>query len=111
MPIRRGLAIHEQESVGNAIQLIREAGGYFQEADFLDRQLEINHINEAKCYEFRSDEVNDKGQLVDRWGHPYVYIHPGKFYKSEFDLCSVGPNGVDEGGKSGDDVFCYLGRA
>ena len=37
MPIRRGLAIHERESVGNAIQLIREAG-YFQEADFLDRQ-------------------------------------------------------------------------
>ena len=44
MPTRRGLAIHERESVGNAIQLIREAG-YFQEADFLDRQLEINHIN------------------------------------------------------------------
>jgi len=44
MPIRRGLAIHERDTVGNSIQLIREVG-YFQEADFLDRQLEINQIN------------------------------------------------------------------
>ena len=35
MPIRRGLAIHERESVGNSIQLIREVG-YFQEYEVLD---------------------------------------------------------------------------
>jgi hypothetical protein len=71
----------------------------------------VKAFKEAQCYEFRPGELNGKGQLVDKWGHPYVYIYPGKFYKSEFDLYSVGPNGVDEGGKSGDDVFCYLGLA
>jgi hypothetical protein len=33
---------------------------------------------------------------VDHWGHPLVYRHPGK--KGNFDLYSVGPDGVDNNG-------------
>jgi hypothetical protein len=65
MPIRRGLAIHERESVGNAIQLIREAG-YFQEADFLDRQEDdTTDLIDARGRNsvLRSDEVGRQSLL------------------------------------------------
>jgi len=39
----------------------------------------------------------------DAWGHEYVYLYPPVYGNKEFDLYSVGENGVDEFGK-GDDI-------
>ncbi len=32
---------------------------------------------------------------VDPWGHPYVYVFPGRKNTSGFDLYSMGPDGQD----------------
>ena len=36
------------------------------------------------------------GPPVDQWGHPLAYRHPGK--RGDFDLYSVGPDGIDHDG-------------
>ena len=57
--------------------------------------------------EFKQDELKDS-QLMDPWGHPYVYVSvnggsPEHRLRS-FDLYSFGPNGVDDHG-TGDDIY------
>ena len=56
--------------------------------------------------EFKQDELKE-GQLIDPWGHPYVYISVNggspEHRKHSFDLYSLGPNGVDDAG-AGDDI-------
>jgi hypothetical protein len=42
--------------------------------------------------------------VVDAWGNPIRYRHPGVVHKHGWDLWSVGPNGVDEQGQ-GDDIL------
>jgi hypothetical protein len=42
--------------------------------------------------------------LRDSWGHPLVYECPGPVHRNGWDIYSVGPNGVDEGGL-GDDIL------
>lgn len=38
----------------------------------------------------------DSGQIpVDPWGHPYVYVYPGRKNTSGYDLYSMGPDGQD----------------
>jgi len=32
---------------------------------------------------------------VDPWGHPYVYVYPGRKNTAGYDLYSVGPDGQD----------------
>ena len=39
-------------------------------------------------------------ELVDRWGHPYVYRSPGSTDPASYDLFSLGPDGLE----SKDDV-------
>lgn len=34
---------------------------------------------------------------VDPWGHPYVYVYPGRHNPSGYDLYSTGPSGQDGG--------------
>lgn len=34
---------------------------------------------------------------VDPWGHPYVYVFPGRHNPSGYDLYSLGPSGQDGG--------------
>jgi hypothetical protein len=42
--------------------------------------------------------------VLDAWGHPIRYKHPGTVHKHGWDLYSVGPNGIDEQG-GGDDIL------
>ena len=44
-----------------------------------------------------------QGDLLDTWGHTYVYVYPG--VHGAFDLCSFGANG-QEGGLGGDEDLC-----
>ena len=57
--------------------------------------------------EFKQDELMD-GELVDSWGHPYVYISTNggspEHRERSFDLYSFGPNSVDDSG-TGDDIY------
>jgi len=43
------------------------------------------------------------GTMRDWWGHELVYRYPSKRFTWMFELYSVGPNGIDEGG-GGDDI-------
>jgi len=57
--------------------------------------------------EFKQDELKD-GELIDPWGHPYVYVSVNggspQHRERSFDLYSFGPNGADDQG-TGDDVI------
>ena len=44
-----------------------------------------------------------QGDLLDPWGHAYVYAYPG--LHRTFDLCTYGANGR-EGGTEGDTDIC-----
>lgn len=44
-----------------------------------------------------------QGDLLDPWGHEYVYVYPG--IHGAFDLCSYGANG-QEGGTGADLDIC-----
>lgn len=44
-----------------------------------------------------------QGDLLDPWGHAYVYVYPG--VHGAFDLCSFGANG-QEGGLGADVDIC-----
>lgn len=44
-----------------------------------------------------------QGDLLDPWGHAYVYVYPG--LHRAFDLCSYGANG-QEGGTGTDADIC-----
>jgi general secretion pathway protein G len=56
--------------------------------------------------EFKHDELKDE-QLLDPWGHPYVYVSVNggspEHRSRSYDLCSLGQNGKDDGG-AGDDI-------
>ncbi len=36
---------------------------------------------------------NESGIPDDPWGHPYIYVCPGKHNPSSYDIISVGPDG------------------
>ncbi len=46
------------------------------------------------------------GQPLDRWGQPYIYRMPGQH--GDFDLYSVGKNGIDDQGRL-DDISNWAG--
>ena len=57
--------------------------------------------------EFKQEELKG-GELVDPWGHPYVYVSVNggspQHRERSFDLYSFGPNGADDDG-TGDDIY------
>ena len=57
--------------------------------------------------EFKEDELVE-GELADPWGAPYEYLSVNggspKHRERSFDLYSLGPNGVDDGGADDDIV-------
>ena len=57
--------------------------------------------------EFKQDELSED-ELLDPWGHPYVYISVNggapEHRKKSYDLYSYGPNGTDDSGANDDIV-------
>lgn len=47
--------------------------------------------------------IKRKKILTDRWGQDFIYIYPPRYGDMDFDLYSIGKNGVDEHG-GGDDI-------
>ena len=57
--------------------------------------------------EFKQDELKG-GELIDAWGHPYVYVSVNggspEHRPHSYDLSSLGPNGASDSG-GGDDII------
>jgi general secretion pathway protein G len=73
----------------------------------------------AMLFQNKSDDERYKGpymegtfeELKDPWGKPFQYRRPGEFNEDGYDLWSTGPDGKDDGGKSGsDDVKNWIER-
>ncbi len=52
--------------------------------------------------DLKQEQLNQKGEFVDPWGHPYKYVYPGVHRKYKYDLYSFGPNGEDDNGEKDD---------
>lgn len=86
----------EIAQISNALEL------YFTETD---RYPDSDDEGLALLTKATADHAHGilKGDLLDPWGHEYVYIYPG--LHEAFDLCSYGANG-QEGGTGGDTDIC-----
>jgi hypothetical protein len=60
----------------------------------------VEVLKNADSIRSSSYQLNEKGELIDPWGNPYVLKRVTKY---EYRLYSCGPNRKDEGGE-GDDV-------
>ncbi len=60
----------------------------------------VKKLRDAGDIESSSYPLNEKGELIDSWGNPYVFKRINDF---EYSLYSCGPNGKDEKGE-GDDI-------
>jgi general secretion pathway protein G len=49
------------------------------------------------------------GYGADTWDNPFVYRSPARTSRRPYDLYSLGPNGLDEGGR-GDDINYWSAR-
>jgi general secretion pathway protein G len=53
--------------------------------------------------EWRGPYINQPFIPLDSWNNCYIYIFPSQYGQKEYDLYSLGPNGIDEHGH-GDDI-------
>lgn len=90
--------------IGNAIWEHWKRTGTFPASPNLNM---VKVLKKCGVYHFAKEELDQKGEVIDQWGHPYIYRCPGKIFR-DFDLYSAGPNGRDEEG-GGDDVL-YITR-
>ena len=60
----------------------------------------VKELAKSGYIELSSYPLNEKGELIDPWGNPYVFSQVSEY---EYLLYSCGPNGKDEKGE-GDDV-------
>ncbi len=92
--------------IANAIFQYRDCQGKFPTGGNADMVAALRSNNLCP---FRLDELNDKGEVIDPWGSPYVYRVPGSFFPDEFDLYSLGPDRVDHEGEE-ENILCELHR-
>ena len=92
---KQGAAQAEIAQIGNALQL------FYLEFD----RYPDNDEGLAALKEKSPTHPNGilQGDLLDPWGHQYIYVHPG--IHGAFDLCSYGANG-QEGGTGADVDLC-----
>jgi hypothetical protein len=60
----------------------------------------VKKLTDAATIEPSAYRLNDKGEIIDPWGNPYIFKRVNEY---EYRLYSCGPNGEDEQGE-GDDV-------
>jgi hypothetical protein len=96
----------QMEKIANAIFNYKNITGHFPSGKNIQLSNALKKLN---LINFKKKELNKEGQIVDPWGFPFVYVVPGKIFRDEFDLYSLGPHGKDEGGK-GENILCELHR-
>lgn len=92
---KQSAAQAEITQIGNALQL------FYMEFD----RYPDNDEGLAALKEKSPSHPNGilQGDLLDPWGHEYIYVHPG--IHGVFDVCSYGANG-QEGGTGADTDLC-----
>ncbi len=48
----------------------------------------------SKQYIEFADEELDNNIIIDEWGNPFVYLQPGTYNTTTYDLYSTGPDGI-----------------
>lgn len=92
---KQSAARAELAQISNALQL------FFTEADrFPDTSEGLAALKQARP---AHPHGILQGDLLDPWGHAYIYVYPG--LHGPFDLCSYGANG-QPGGTGGDLDLC-----
>jgi len=85
-------------NLAQGIQIYEVHNGMYPEASSAGEL--VKKLGSAGDIESSSYPLNEKGELIDPWGNPYVYKRVNNY---EYRLYSCGPNGKDENGE-GDDV-------
>jgi len=67
--------------------------------------LELQALPEALRTAVGNPPNETVSLIADSWGRPVIYRFPSPNERELFQLYSMGPNGLDEGGE-GDDVTC-----
>lgn len=77
-----------------------------------DEGLQVLFMAKDRVQDERYDGPYMQGvyeELKDPWGKSFEYRSPGEFHEGGYDLWSRGPDGIDDGGKSGsDDIKNWL---
>ncbi len=71
-----------------------------------DEGLQVLFMAKDRVEDERYDGPYMEGtyeELLDPWSKPYEYRSPGEFHENGYDLWCRGPDGIDDGGKSGSD--------
>jgi general secretion pathway protein G len=88
------------EDLGVAILMFKRDTGHFPpEIDGLNSLISMPKNTEN----WHGPYITKVFIPSDVWGKPYIYLNPAQYGSKEYDLYSVGPNGIDEHG-AGDDV-------
>ncbi len=67
----------------------------------LKKALQPSDPTSKQYIEFNDDDL-DNNIIIDKWGNPFVYLHPGTHNTTTYDLYSTGPDGTTS--SSGDDA-------
>jgi len=65
--------------------------------------LEVLVIDEKNIVGWNGPYINRAKVPIDRWGRPFLYRSPAAAKARPYELYSMGPNGLDDGG-GGDDI-------
>ncbi|GEM_PF-6499606 len=93
------------EALSRAIHVYRNDVGHYPTGSTVDllKQLAQPENGRPAYYTPLPEQVNARGELIDRWGRPILYLCPGRHNRGLFDLLSLGRDGKDQDGK-GDDI-------
>lgn len=103
------------ESMALALQNYRYEYGKLPHGDASNIVLVLDSKNiddqnprKIRFLEFKSTDLDDRGNFLDAWGHPFVFT----FSKngSTLTIRSLGKDGVSDGGieKGGDDIVAVV---
>jgi hypothetical protein len=91
----------EIEKLGRAILEYKTRHGRYPEGDNHRMTDALRH--DCPCDMLK--RVDDKGQLLDPFGSPYVYRTPGNIFVDDFDFYSMGPQSEDRLGQWPNIIF------
>lgn len=78
------------DKIASAILEYKEVAGQLPAGSNADMVRALQSLNPRI---FWKRELNARGEVIDPWGRPYVYLVPGNAFPELFDLYSVGPSG------------------
>ena len=74
---------------GVALEQFKAENGFYPTSKDGLNVLVVKPTNASTNWHQLLDKV-----YPDHWGHPYLYVFPGKHNTNSYDLSSAGPDGV-----------------